>query len=130
MAEDNMYCRLSEDLKLACEIYHYNFILNKPISVSTMVSSLAWVMTKSEVWHSLCALEDYSVVYREAGDLGNGRAGFAYHIQEFQITRTRELYEEHWKNYRRDLVSIPEKKQYDGFISIVKSVLHKRLGKT
>lgn len=104
IAEDIPYYKISNDLKLICEIYHYDIVLRKPIHFTLMVENLAWIMSKYEVSHALDTLTDYMLVFHEAGSLGNGRAGFMWHLYEYHMDTTKDLYEKYWKDYRRDPV--------------------------
>jgi predicted transcriptional regulator len=103
IAEDIQCYKISDDLKLICEIYHYDKVLKKPIHFTKMVENLAWVMSKFGVSCALDTLTDWGLVYREAGDLGNGRAGFMWHLRDYHLDTTKELYEKYWKDYRRDI---------------------------
>jgi len=99
----NEKCRLSDDLKLACEIYHYNVVLKKPIHFTLMVENLAWIMDKIAVSHSLDTLTDWMIAHYEYGSLGDGRAGAMWYIDEDEKHTIKLLYEDHWKNFRHEL---------------------------
>ena len=93
---------LSKELKVACEIWHYN-TLKKPIWFTRLVESLAWCMTKNEVSASLDTLTDWLVIYGEYGATDKGRAGYNYHIdtKDDGDFRVRDLYERYWKDVRQ-----------------------------
>ena len=89
---------LSKELKVACEIWHYNS-LNEPVWTTKLVQSLEWCMTKIEVIQSLTTLEDWLIIAGEYAPTTKGRAGYVYYvdIKDGGDYRIRDLYEKYWK---------------------------------
>jgi predicted transcriptional regulator len=95
-----MTSTLSNDLKVACEIWHYNHI-NKPIWFSKLVDSLKCHMDKSTVSRALDTLTDWLIIYAKYGETDGGRAGclwFVYTDNGNDIIY--ELYEKYWRDVR------------------------------
>jgi hypothetical protein len=93
--------KLSNDFKIACEIYHHN-INNEPIWISKLVEIFDGRLTKLEVWKSTDVLVDWMIAYYEAGSFGDGRAGFLWFIDEHTKPMIKELYENYWRNEREE----------------------------
>lgn len=93
--------KISDDLKVACEIWHFNQI-NEPIYFTKLVESLKMYMSKQVVSHSLDTLEDWMIVYGEYGPAGEGRIARVFFIDTHDggDFRIRELYESYWKEMR------------------------------
>lgn len=92
---------LSSELKVACEIWHYN-VLKQPIWFSKLVSSLAWCVDKNTVSESLDTLTDWVIIYGEYGATEKGRAGYNYYVDTHDSgdSRIRDLYEKYWRDVR------------------------------
>jgi hypothetical protein len=97
--------KLSNDLKVACEIWHYNQ-KKEPIWFSKLVESLGWCMDKYEVSHAMNTLEDWLIIFGEYGATSEGRAGRVWYVDTHDggDYRIRNLYEKYWKNERKDKV--------------------------
>jgi len=97
-----MPSKLSDDLKVACEIWHYN-VLKQPIWFSKLVESLSWCMDKQTVSHSIDTLCDWMIIYGEYGPTEKGRAGRLWFIDTHDDGdfRIRDLYEQYWKHERK-----------------------------
>lgn len=87
---------LSNDLKVACEIYRLN-LLKEPAYFSKIVENLKDVMSKLEVSHSFDVLADWSVIRSHYDSIGNGRAGRVHFIDEDSVYMIKPLYEKHWR---------------------------------
>ena len=97
------YRVMSDDLKVACEIYHYQ-ITGHPAWLGKLVDSLAWVVDKHAVWVSMDTLSDWMIIYRFAGATYAGHAGFMWKIDPNHVHRIKPLYEKYWKDYRHELI--------------------------
>jgi hypothetical protein len=93
--------RLSTELKVACEIWHYN-TLGEPVWLGKLVDSLSWCMDKHAISQSLDILFDWVIIYGEYGATENGRAGRLFFVDTHDggDYRIRDLYEQYWKNER------------------------------
>ena len=93
--------KLSHELKVACEIWHYNE-LKEPIWFSKLVESLSRHMDKIVVSRSIDTLTDWMIVYGEYGETEKGRAGYCLYIDTHDggDYRIRDLYEKYWKAER------------------------------
>jgi hypothetical protein len=93
---------IDDMLKVACEVYYYDKILKRPLDVRKLEQNLAWIIPgKHDVWHNLVSIWDYRIVCREAGDLGNGRAGFMWKLtDEYDPNILKRLYEMYWSEVR------------------------------
>ena len=93
--------KLSYELKVACEIWHYN-ALNEPIWFSKLSESLEWCMDKRSMSRAIDTLTDWMIVYGEYGCTENGRAGYCLFIDTHDggDFRIRDLYEQYWKDER------------------------------
>jgi hypothetical protein len=89
---------LSSELKVACEIWHYNQ-LNEPIHFTKLVESMAKYMDKQTVSHALDTLCDWMIIYGEYGPTEKGRAGRVWYVDTHDggDYRIRDLYEKYWK---------------------------------
>jgi hypothetical protein len=98
-----MVDHLSDDLKVACEIWHYHTI-GERVWFTKLVSSLAWCMDKKTVSDSMDTLCDWGIMYGEYGETEKGRAGrlFLIDTHDDGDFRIRDLYEKYWKQERRD----------------------------
>ena len=92
---------LSSELKVACEIWHYNR-LNEPIWFTKLVSSLEKHMDKKVVSHALDTLTDWMIIYGEYGPTEKGRAGRVWYVDTHDggDFRIRDLYEKYWRDER------------------------------
>jgi hypothetical protein len=99
---EKMTCPLSDDLKVACEIWHYQ-AKGERVWFTKLVDSLAWCMDKNTVSHSMDTLCDWMIMYGEYGATEKGRAGRLFFIDthddgDFRIC---DLYEKYWKDERK-----------------------------
>lgn len=83
---------LSNDLKVACEIYRAN-ISDTPIWFSKLVEIFSGKIERREVSHALDTLSDWMLIEGHYGSLGNGRAGYLYEISEVSIPVIKRLYD-------------------------------------
>lgn len=102
-----MTSTLSPELKVACEIWHYNQ-LNEPIWFTKLVLSLEKHMDKKAVSHALDTLCDWMIIYGEYGETENGRASYLWYVDTHDggDFRIRDLYEKCWKVEREKGVVI------------------------
>lgn len=100
--DDTMTQKLSTELKVACEIWHYNQ-LKEPIWLTKLVESLSWCMSKIEVYRALDTLSDWLIIYNEPGVTYKGHAGYCWYVDTHDggDFRIRDLYEKYWKGERR-----------------------------
>lgn len=94
--------RLSTELKVACEIWHYNQ-LKEPIWFTKLVESLSCCMSKIEVSRSLDVLQDWLIIAGEYAETEKGHAGYCWYVDTHDggDFRIRDLYEKYWKGERR-----------------------------
>jgi hypothetical protein len=99
---ERMYkSKLSDEFKIACEIYHHN-INNEPIWLGKLVEIFDGRITKLEVWYSTDVLVDWMIAYYAPGSLGDGHAGFLWYIDKDAIPNIKELYENFWRDEREE----------------------------
>ena len=93
--------KLSSELKVACEIWHYN-VLKEPIWFTKLVENLKGYMDKQTVSASLDTLEDWMIAFAEYGPTYDGHAGRVWFIDTHDggDYRIRDLYEKYWKQER------------------------------
>lgn len=93
---------LSTDLKVACEIWHFQAI-GERIWYSKLIESLSWCMNKNDISHSILTLCDWGIVFGEYGATEKGRAGRLWFIDTHDDGdfRIRDLYDKHWKEQRK-----------------------------
>jgi len=88
---------LSNDLKVACKIYEFH-LKGERVWFSKLVESLAGILTKNEVAHCICTLEDWMIIYGEYGKTAEGRAGRLILIDEdVGLPIIKDCYEKHWE---------------------------------
>ena len=92
---------LSPDLKVACEIWHYQSI-GERVWFTKLVESLSWCMDKDTISNSLDTLTDWCVVYGGYGETHDGRSGWLLFIDTQNNHIIKELYETCWKHERHD----------------------------
>ena len=90
---------LSSELKVACEIYHYN-VLNEPIWFDKLFEFLSSVMNKKKVSTSIDTLFDWGILRASYGETENGEKGRLLAISQETIPLIKELYEKYWKEER------------------------------
>jgi hypothetical protein len=95
---------LSSELKVACEIWHYN-TLNEPIWFTKLINNLAPHMDKHAVSHALDTLTDWMIIYGEYGPTEKGRAGRVWYVDTHDggDFRIRDLYEQYWRVEREQV---------------------------
>jgi hypothetical protein len=93
-----MTSMLSPELKVACEIWHYN-VLDEPIWFGKLVTSMVKHVDKIIVSHALDTLEDWVIIYGEHGETEKGHAGRIWYVDTHDEGDfwTRDLYEKYWK---------------------------------
>ncbi|KXA91525.1 hypothetical protein AKJ63_01375 [candidate division MSBL1 archaeon SCGC-AAA259D18] len=91
---------LSNDMKVACEIYRHNEDKKEPIWFAKLSEILENEMLRSAVSRSLDKLSDWGIVKREHGETEGGRAGRLLYIANEPKDTIKSVYEEFWK--RRD----------------------------
>jgi hypothetical protein len=89
-------CPLSSELKVACEIYHFNKA-GEPVHFGKLVDRLKGVMSKQKISESLDTLEDWLITCGHYGSTGDGRAGYLLEIDRDEKEKIGELYEKYWK---------------------------------
>lgn len=90
--------QLSNDLKVACEIYHLTEVKKERVWFTKLVDVLKDKMSKNEVSHALDTLWlDWGIVESEYGETENGRCGRLFYIDdERHGDRIKKVYEEHY----------------------------------
>ncbi len=93
---------LSPDLKVACEIWHYN-TLNEPIWFTKLADSLSWCMDKKQILCSLDTLTDLMIIYGEYGETEGGRACKIWFVDTHNGSDLiiKELYNKIWSGLIR-----------------------------
>lgn len=101
MRGDGEMKSLSNELIVACEIWHYNSI-NQPIWFTKLVENLKEHMDKQTVSAALDTLEDWLIAFSEYGPTLEGHVGRVWFIDTHDNGdfRIRDLYEECWKDAR------------------------------
>ena len=90
---------LSNELKVAAEIFHYNKN-NEVIWLSKLVQSLQKKVSKNTISAALDTLFDWGIVKAEYGETDNGRAGRLFFISNEAKSVISELYSKYWENER------------------------------
>jgi hypothetical protein len=92
---------LSLELKVACEIWHYQE-LGERLWFTKIVDSLAWCMDKKTISHSMDTLCDWGIICGEYSETEKGRVGRLFLIDTYDGAdfRIRDLYEKYWKEER------------------------------
>jgi hypothetical protein len=90
---------LSSELKVACEIYHYN-LLNEPIWFDKLSGSLSSAMNKKKVSTSIDTLFDWGIIKAEYGETVPGRSGRLLIVTNESEDLVRDLYKKYWKENR------------------------------
>ena len=89
---------LSNDMKIAAEIYKFNEDLKEPVWFTKLVDSLNNEISKSAIARSLDRLFDWGIVKAEYGETGTGRAGRLLYITNETKGTIKSVYKEFWKN--------------------------------
>ncbi len=87
---------LSNEFKVAAQIYEYNLIEQK-IWFSKLVQLLQPYMSQATVMKSLRTLFDWGIVKAEYGPTDKNRAGRLLYIAGESRTTIKEIYENFWK---------------------------------
>jgi len=90
---------LSKELIVACEIYHFNFHLER-IWFTKLCDSLKTHMSTNDISESLDTLSDWMIVEGNYGETEKGRAGYLYRVCENETNRIKYLYETYWMEVR------------------------------
>ena len=86
---------LSNDLKVACEIYKEN-LSRRPVWFSKLVETLDGVISRYEVSHAIDTLTDWGIIEGHYDSLGNGWSGYVYEISDSAQDTIKKLYETHY----------------------------------
>lgn len=91
----NNKSKLSDDLKVACAIYHFN-IKNEPVWLSKLEKYLEKCLDRFQVFNHFLTLEDWGIARYEYGKTGKGRAGALFYINDDHVDRIKECYDKYW----------------------------------
>jgi len=96
MKKDIEKSPLSNELKVACEIYAHNE-RNETIWFAKLVKTLQHKLTKIEVERCINTLFDWGIIRGEYGETIDGKAGRTYHIDYGSEQLISEMYSQWWK---------------------------------
>ncbi len=88
---------LSNDLKVACEIFYFNEELKRPVWFGKLVESLKGEISKNTISNSIDSLFDWGVIKGEYGPTTPGRASRLLYISNEAKPVIKELFERYWK---------------------------------
>ena len=89
---------LSNELKVAAEIYRCNFVSREKIWFTKLVDLLKDEMSKTTVMKALNTLFDWGIVKAEYGETEKGRAGRLLLIATEHKDTIKKIYEAYWKD--------------------------------
>lgn len=88
---------LSDEFKVAAEIFRFNNILKEPIWFTKLAEELKDEMSSSTVLRALNVLSDWGIVKAQYGATGKGRAGRLLYIAGEARNTIESVYEQFWK---------------------------------